>query len=125
MYRAIPEASVLCAMADRARSYRLHREALAKIAARPSKGLLHQPLRERRSPGRAHLLREDRARVASENVKMKDALAHCRPTFSRVEFEQHERDHKKQVRRKQAHVKEVYGFPTEQESDEQFEKLGV
>jgi hypothetical protein len=125
MYRALPESNTLCAMADRARSYKLHTEALARIAARPSQWVLHQPLRARRSFVRTRAQRDDRARLASENIKIKDAVTHCRPTLSRVEFAQHERDHEKQLKRKQAHVKEVYGFPTEQESDEQFKRFGV
>jgi alpha-D-ribose 1-methylphosphonate 5-triphosphate diphosphatase PhnM len=127
MYRAIPQANVLCSMAARARSYRLHREALAKIAARPQGVLIHQPLQPEQFRvflrEKAH--REKQQQIDHENEKMRDALANCRPTLSRSEFAQHSADHEDQVRRKRGRTREIYGFPTEEESAEQFKKLGA
>ena len=120
MFRAIPEVSHICAMADRGRQYRLHQEALAKIQGRSKSknvpraksSICGQPLRPYSLKGKAQ--KEEQMRIDHENQKMKNALLQCNPTLTRKELEVLDRDHRHQVKRMAGFRREVYGFPTQE-----------
>lgn len=120
MFRAIPEVSHICSMADRGRQYRLHQEALekikgrskSKIAVRSKSSICGQPLRPYSLKGKVQ--KEEQMRIEQENLKMKNALLKCNPTINRKELQVLDKDHQHQVKRMAGFRREVYGFPTEE-----------
>lgn len=102
MYRAIPEANRICAMADRGRRYRLHQEALQKIKNKPNKNRSKSQMNGK--PQRPYSLKgkvqkEEKERINHENQKMVKAIIEQEPTISRSDFIEQEMDHQHQVAR--------------------------
>lgn len=107
MFRAIPEVNRICAMADRGRRYRLHKEALAKIKSpqkRSQSACQNVPMKPLGGKAR----REEQERITQENKKMLKAIINMSPTVNRAEMKEFELDHQQQVARK-VHVNQ-YGF---------------
>lgn len=107
MFRAIPEVNRICAMADRGRRYRLHKEALAKIKS-PVKRTQSACQTLPRKPLGGKARKEEQERITQENKKMLKAIITMSPTVNRAEMKEFELDHQHQVARK-VHVNQ-YGF---------------
>ncbi|OHT04307.1 hypothetical protein TRFO_28183 [Tritrichomonas foetus] len=106
MYRAIPEINRICAMQDRDRRYRLHKEALKKIR-QTSTPRNQSPAKSKSSLERTNsqkslckkVSRDESLKIAYENQKMMNTINKLEPTINRNELFEHELNHKKQVAR--------------------------
>lgn len=119
MYRAIPEVNRICSMADRARKYKQHQEALSKIKNRPkprSNSVMDKPMRPYSLHGKAQ--KEELMRINVENKKMYNAILYRSSIINRADFKEHEMDHQHQVSRMTQHP-ENYGYvPNENKKKE-------
>lgn len=121
MYKSIPEVNRLCAISDRARQYRLHKEALKRIEAGsygqngPKKcrsNLAEHPLK-RTLHGKAQ--KQEQERINYENKKILNAMEKREPTINLADFQELQIEHERQVARLTGKPA-IYGFPTQSKS---------
>ena len=120
MYKSIPEVNRLCAISDRARQYRLHKEALKRIEA----GQYQNSNRKTRSNLAAHPLKRtlhgkaqkmEQERISYENKKILDAMEKREPTINLADFQELQMEHERQVARLTGKPA-IYGFPVQAKS---------
>lgn len=100
-------------MNDRARQFRLHKEALERIKKSKSRANTQKTKGMDRKTLHGKYQKEEQDRITRENAKMVRAIKYCSPVIDRVEFYEHELDHEHQVQRMTS--KPInYGYEIEQ-----------